>query len=301
MRQNFLEPIENRLQRGYSTMFGCTALGYWYAFIAIANEIGPYLKSTDAPYHNADHTIQVLSVGQTILEGRHLQHHNLTPQDWLNMMVALLCHDIGYVRGICPGDDCSVNRFSTGHGEDWIVLPSRSTDASLTPYHVDRGKMFVSYHLAEHHLLNVDTVVACIEHTRFPVPPEPGYQTTSDLPGLCRAADLLGQLSDSDYLKKLSSLFCEFTETGTNAAMGYESVADLRANYPHFYWHVVYSFIQPALRYLAVIPDGRRVIAQLFTNVYLVELEQSLSEASPTGWNQQAPDQGLCPFADSAI
>lgn len=69
--------------------------------------------------------------------------------------------------------------------------------------------------------------------------------------------------------------------------MGYESVADLRANYPHFYWHVVYPLVQTALRYLAVTPKGHRVITRLFTNVYLVELEQSLSKTISAGLKQQ--------------
>jgi hypothetical protein len=259
------------------------------------------LQGADAPYHNADHTLQVLLVGQTILEGCHLQHHNLTPQDWLNVMVALLCHDIGYVRGICPGDDCSAKRYVTGQEDDWVTLSPRSTDASLTPYHVSRGQLFVRNRLAEQPLIDIDVVVDCIEHTRFPVPPEAKYQTTSDLPGLCRAADLLGQLSDSDYLKKLSSLFCEFAETGTNAAMGYKSVADLRASYPHFYWSVVYPLVQTALRYLAVTTKGRRVIARLFTNVYLVELEQSWSDTTAMSLKQQAENQEFLPIrvADS--
>ncbi|MBD2114670.1 MULTISPECIES: HD domain-containing protein [Cyanophyceae] len=296
MSQNLFKSVESRLWESYSTMFGCTALSYWQSFTTLANEIISYLQGTDAPYHNADHTLQVMLVGQTILAGRYLQHHDLTPQDWLNAMVALLCHDIGYVKGICPGDNKTINHFVTGQGDGWVALSSRSTDASLTPYHVSRSQRFVRHRLAEQSLADVDVVVDCIEHTRFPVPPESKYQTTNDLPGLCRAADLLGQLSDSDYLKKLSSLFCEFAETGTNTALGYKSVADLRANYPHFYWYVVYPFIQAALRYLAVTAQGREVIARLFTNVYLVELEQSLSETGSAGLKQQAASQKVLPF-----
>jgi hypothetical protein len=27
-----------------------------------------------------------------------------TPRDWLHFIVSLLCHDIGYVRGVCLSD-----------------------------------------------------------------------------------------------------------------------------------------------------------------------------------------------------
>lgn len=36
-------------------------------------------------------------------------------------------------------------------------------------------------------------------------------------PGLVQAADLIGQLSDPRYLKKISALFYEFQETGFNS------------------------------------------------------------------------------------
>ena len=51
-----------------------------------------------------------------------------------------------------------------------------------------------------------------------------------------RAADLIGQLADTNYLRKQTALFDEFRETGMSNKLGYNSVADLRANYPDFFW-----------------------------------------------------------------
>ena len=45
----------------------------------------------------------VTLVGQTILRGR-IMVEEVTPEDWLHFTVATLCHDIGYLRGVCPGD-----------------------------------------------------------------------------------------------------------------------------------------------------------------------------------------------------
>jgi hypothetical protein len=50
---------------------------------------------------------------------------------------------------------------------------------------------------------------ANIEHTRFPVP-EDEQHSTADYPGLLRAADLIGQLADVNYLRKIPALFAEF-------------------------------------------------------------------------------------------
>ena len=41
------------------------------------------------------------------------------------------------------------------------------------------------------------------------------------------AADLIGQLADPLYPRKLNALFHEFAETGTNERLGYKSPADL--------------------------------------------------------------------------
>jgi hypothetical protein len=44
-----------------------------------------------------------------------------------------------------------------------------------------------------------------IELTRFPVPADEDHQDTTNFPGLIRAADLIGQMSDPRYLQKISA------------------------------------------------------------------------------------------------
>ena len=62
------------------------------------------IATSDAAYHDVNHTIMVTLVGQEILRGRHISVGGVTPREWLHFIVSLLCHDIGYVRGICRGD-----------------------------------------------------------------------------------------------------------------------------------------------------------------------------------------------------
>ena len=47
-------------------------------------------------------------------------------------------------------------------------------------------------------------------------------------PGLVRAADLIGQLADVNYLRKIPPLFAEFNEIGTNKKLGYRNPANQR-------------------------------------------------------------------------
>ena len=67
-------------------------------------------------------------------------------------------------------------------------------------------------------------------------------------PGLLRAADLIGQLADINYLRKTSALFAEFQETGAIESLGYQTSDDLRAAYPAFFWQAVRPYIGDALR-----------------------------------------------------
>jgi hypothetical protein len=194
----------------------------------------------------------------------------VTPRDWLHFIVSLLCHDIGYVRGICRGD--GDGSYVTNLAGDRVTLPEGATDASMAPYHVARSKLFVRER-GEKALVHLDigAIEANIEHTRFPVPQDEQHESTDDFPGLVRAADLIGQLADINYLRNQAALFDEFRETGMTNKLQYDSVADLRANYPDFFWKMVRPYIGDALRYLRVTQEGQQWIANLYANVFSME------------------------------
>ena len=97
------------------------------------------------------------------------------------------------------------------------------------------------------------------------------FVDTGDFLGLLRAADLIGQLADINYLRNTSALFNEFRETGMTDLLKYNSAADSRANYPQFFWQVVRPYIEDALRYLRVTQDGKQWIANLYANVFSTE------------------------------
>jgi hypothetical protein len=97
------------------------------------------------------------------------------------------------------------------------------------------------------------------------------------LPGLLRAADLIGQLADINYLRKLPALFNELYEIGMTNKLKYDGVADLRANYPDFFWKKARPYIGDALRYLQVTQEGQQWIANLYANVFSMEHRGQLS------------------------
>jgi hypothetical protein len=231
---------------------------------AAATALGA-IATSDALYHNVEHTVHVTLVGIEIIRAKHAREFSVSRGDWLNTVVALLCHDIGYVRGICGIDDG--DRLANGIGSQSTRIAVRRSDAALMPIQVDRGKRYVEEQFSHIDLIDVLSVQACIERTRFPVPSNPWYQQTADLPGLVRGADLIGQLSDPRYLQKLSAIFYEFEEVGFNASMGYRMPGDLLEAYPLFFEKSVDPYIADALALLKTTGSGREIIESLYANL----------------------------------
>jgi hypothetical protein len=228
-----------------------------------------HFANSDALYHNMEHTVMVTLVGQEILRGKHIREGGVSHRDWLNFIISLLCHDIGHVRGICRDD--IEGQYTTGIKNEKITLAEGATDASMSPYHVDRGKLFIRERFGGNSVIDAEVIAANIELTRFPVPDDSDHQNTSSYPGLVRAADLIGQLADPHYIRKLPALFYEFQETGVNKRLGYHSPSDLRAGYPSFYWGIVSRYIQEALHHLRVTQEGKQWIANLYSHVFASE------------------------------
>ncbi len=239
------------------------------------------LLNCDCPYHDLQHTILVTDVGQSILQGRQLARGDLTAHDWLQAVVAMLFHDVGYLRNLLSDDDatsCAIN----DEGQR-ISPPPGCTDAFMTPYHVSRGKLYVTERFANDPALDTGTIGACIEMTRFPVPSGPGYTDTDSLPGLVRSADLIGQMADPQYLEKLSRLFAEFVETGDAGRMGFDNPGDLRAGFPEFFYNQVHPYIKEGLDYLRRTQQGQQWIANLYRHLHADNrtAQEDLGHAAP--------------------
>ena len=269
--QIVIEAFVNELRLMYERTYTTLEPSYPGIISFVAQLALETIATSDAAYHDVNHTIMVTLVGQEILRGRHISVGSVTPRDWLHFIVSLLCHDIGYVRGICRGD--GDGQYVTNLAGDKVSVPEGSTDAAMTPYHIARSQLFVRERFSKAVLSHLDTaeIEAYIEHTRFPVPEEEQHAPTDDFPGLLRAADLIGQLADINYLRKTAALFNEFRETGISTKLNFNSAADLRANYPHFFWQMVQPYLVDALRYLRVTQEGQQWIANLYANVFLME------------------------------
>jgi hypothetical protein len=264
--------LGNFLTRDFRRIFGS-------AHDDIAERLGSAARSTieclaksDALYHNYEHTLQVTIVGRDILQGM-IVHQRIEPSDYSHLIVACLLHDIGYVRGVLNGDT-ETEFVIDGNGKK-ITLPRGASDAALTPYHVDRSKLYAFERLEKVPNLDAARVAAAIEMTRFPVPPNPREASGLE-PRLVQAADFIGQLGDPLYSRKANALYYEFEEVGTNRQLGYSSPADITEKYPAFFWNSVSMHLDDGIKYLNMTAAGRQWIANLNHHILCAERAQRL-------------------------
>ena len=252
--------IENCLER-YREAFPNRHLGHEELLEQAAQTALETLLRCDCPYHDVTHTIMATDAGQAILRGRLIAQGDIAPQQWVQVVIALLFHDIGYLRGLLRED--AEHSYVADEAGNRVTPPAGATDAFLMPYHVTRGCLYVQERFAHEPLVDIPTVVSHIEMTRFPVPEHGRYQPVDTLGGLVRAADLIGQIGDPLYNQKLARLFVELNETGEAQRLGYANVSDLRAGFPAFFQSHVRPYVSEGLRFLGKTQEGQRWLANL--------------------------------------
>jgi hypothetical protein len=212
-------------------------------------------------------------VGCDILHGM-MVSQRIEPADYAHLIVACLLHDIGYVRGILSGD--TETEFVIDDKGNKIALPRGASDAALTPYHVDRSKLFAFERLEKVPNIDAARIAAAIEMTRFPIPNDRKAASESLEPKLVQAADFIGQLGDPLYSRKANALYWEFEEIGMNRQLGYSSPADIIEKYPSFFWNCVSMHLEDGMKYLNMTTSGRQWIANLHHHILCAERAQRM-------------------------
>jgi hypothetical protein len=78
---------------------------------------------------------------------------------------------------------------------------------------------------------DADRIARAIEYTRFPYELSSNDDLIEEEGLLLRAADLIDQLGDPNYLKKANAPFYEFEEIGLNKQLGYDTPAEVVYKY----------------------------------------------------------------------
>lgn len=162
---------------------------------------GGYLdyQASDTPYHNLQHTFQVLRCYNDIMEGWHMSgiEPRLTPRQCELGSVAVLFHDTGYLK---------------------LRSDMQGTGAKYTFTHVLRSCSFASSYLPEHGvtLTELDSILAMIRCTAF-TRGSKHFQFHEPIDGITgcavATADYLGQMAAPGYPESLPLLFAELEES----------------------------------------------------------------------------------------
>lgn len=224
------------------------------------------IAGSNALYNDLDHTIAVTEAGQDILRGKLVRDGNVKAEDWTHFLVALLCYSIGFCRDLLPGDDG--RRCVIDASGKTVLLPVGVTNGALWPYFIERSTLFVQHYFADHPLLEADRLAEYLQAGRFPI--KPNYNTDpGSLPGLLRAADIIGTIGDPDYTRKLGPMLIELREAGLTGLFGYEDVAGFHTLYHHQFETELRPLIGKAIRLLELTASGRAWLAGMHAHLLL--------------------------------
>jgi hypothetical protein len=158
----------------------------------------PGYKACNTEYHNLPHTLDVLMATSRLIDGYSLSHAPLPGSLAVDLHLAALLHDTGYIQ----------------EAED-----SEGTGAKHTRTHVDRSAAFSIKHaeslkIEPEHARLIGRLISCTN-----IDPMTGQPIFTDeiqriAGAILGTADLLGQMADRAYLEKLLFLYHELREAG---------------------------------------------------------------------------------------
>ena len=188
------------------------------------------IASSDALYHDCQHTALVTLCAQDILRGRRIERV-VTPSDWGHTIFAALTHDIGYVRGVCPGDTAERfrHRCRRQHGDAAARRLRRVPHALSRRAREDHGPR--ALRARSLHRRGADRR----GHRAHPLP---GARRRRPRRHRHRGGAGAGRpISSANWATrstcaKLNALYHEFVETGVNEKLGYRSPADMVESLP---------------------------------------------------------------------
>jgi len=158
----------------------------------------PGYQKCNTQYHDFQHTVDATLAAMRLLDGYNIKC-KIVPEDiGYCLVIAALLHDTGYIQ------------------EDW---DNEGTGAKYTAVHVGRSVEFLRKHYKKFQIAEkyIPIISLCIQSTGLST----NFKELAFISkehriagAMMGTADLLGQMSDREYLEKLLFLYYEFKEAG---------------------------------------------------------------------------------------
>lgn len=170
----------------------------------------------DTEYHNLRHTEECILEMARLIHGASLNGCTFSEKDVNLGLIAAVMHDTGYIKGIDEAE---------GNGGKFTLV------------HIERSINFMSKYLKQRKFPSKDIQFCenCLKCTGLTVKINEikFISQENELMGkILGTADLIGQMSDPFYLRKLPTLFKEFQEAGITL---YADELDLLKKTPGFW------------------------------------------------------------------
>jgi hypothetical protein len=173
-------------------------------------------RACNTEYHNLDHTLATFLATARLLDGYMIGGGAMSGPLAVNLLVATLFHDTGYIQK---------------------STDSQGTGAKYTSSHVERSVEFLAAHSGEFRIPENDAriITRLIQCTGLNADmAEIAFASKEEKAAgaMLGTSDLLGQMADRAYLEKLLFLYYEFREAGIP---GYNTEYDILRKTVDFY------------------------------------------------------------------
>ena len=222
----------------------------------------PGYRKCNTLYHDLRHTMDCLLVMARLIHGAFVSGIAFTERDVNLGLISALMHDTGYIQSV----------------ED-----DKGTGAKYTVSHIKRSMEFMEkYFLAKGYPLE-DFQACCnfLRCTGIEVKiDEIKFQSAEQeiLGKMLGTADLIGQMSDKNYLEKLPFLYREFKEGGIQ---GFDNEFDLLKQTPKFWEMVKERFATELSRVDGYLRDYFRVRWGIDQDLYRRAIDRNMACLQP--------------------
>jgi hypothetical protein len=187
--------------------------------IRLFNGNYPGYRASNTKYHDLEHTCAVTLATARLMHGIHVQNQTFSSRVIQLGLIGALFHDTGLIQTVEENDGTGA-QYTIGHEDRSIALMER--------YLSDKGFLAEDF-------LDCSHIIMCTKLS-LPLNEIPfRSEETKTMGKVLGSADLIAQMADRNYLKKLPLLFLEFKEAGM---AGFETPLELFENTGEFYHSV---------------------------------------------------------------
>jgi hypothetical protein len=166
--------------------------------IRLFNGNYPGYRASNTKYHDLEHTCAVTLATARLMHGIHVQNQTFSSRVIQLGLIGALFHDTGLIQTVEENDGTGA-QYTIGHEDRSIALMER--------YLSDKG-------FSAEDFLDCSHIIMCTKLS-LPLNEIPfRSEETKTMGKVLGSADLIAQMADRNYLKKLPLLFLEFKEAG---------------------------------------------------------------------------------------